>query len=351
MKVGILTFHHADNYGAVLQSYALQQVLRRLGADSAFVAMPTKPQATPNPVVAQRFAAFSNRIKAEQEKRSAHFAQFRQEHLSISKLYQQNDLEALVQDYDLFLAGSDQVWNVQIPDTDPRYFLPFAPGEKRCSYAASFGSAQIPEKVAPWCARQLEQFRSLSVREESGRAIIQQLTGRDCAVCLDPTLLLEQEEWEELVHPVEKEPYLLAFFLNYDAEGVARANTLAQERGLKLRVVTAGFVPQLGFEPWSGTGVEDWLSLIYHAQGVVTNSFHGTVFSILFERPLCVVPLGGELAGRNGRMEELLDKTGMMDCMNGTLAAPDYAQVKKRLERLKAGSLEYLRGVLKDSAN
>lgn len=295
-----MTFHQASNYGALLQGYALQQTLIKLGAESQFVQIDMKkpaPHAVPlNP--------FAKRIQKGKEMRDELFNMFRRQYLSVSKTYQKSD--DINSDFNAFIAGSDQIWNLEIPEVDMRYFLPFAESAKRYSYAASFGSAAVPEKAKEWISKQLSQFARLSVREEQGRTLVKELSGKEAEVCLDPTLLLERSDWQKLVKPYDGKPYLLLFLLQQDAALVESAGAEAARRGLELKVVTASFIPQFGFEAWNTVGVCDWLTLIAHAGCVYTNSFHGLVFSLLFGRDVSLAPLGGSLGKRNGRLEELL---------------------------------------------
>ena len=289
MRIGILTFHEADSYGAVLQAYALQTVLERLGAESELITFRKDPEKvaknSSNPMI--------RRLLDEGKKRAKLFFSFR-------------DVT-----YDRFLAGSDQIWNFSISEVDERYFLPFASAYKRYSYAASFGEKQIPEKMKDWCAKQLAGFAKLSVREESGRELIKELTGREALVCPDPTLLLTQEDWEKIAVPAQEQPYALLFLLQYNKEFADAAESWAKERNMALRVVTAAFMPRFGFEPWSGIGPAEWLGLISGASAVFTNSFHGAAFSLLFRKPLCVGLLEGELQNRNGRIVELTEAVGL----------------------------------------
>ena len=220
-KIGILTFHEADSYGAVLQAYALQQTLLKLGADSEFVQiqMPQSSGQTQNATGAA--AIFARKMQAEGEKRAALFADFRRNHMKISRPYQPG--ENIDGDYDAFVAGSDQIWNFRIPGADARYFLPFASPEKRFSYAASFGADALPEKASAWAAVQLSRFREISVREESGCRIVADLTGREARVCLDPALHPSREDWLALTREEAAQPYVLAFLLKYDETLVATA--------------------------------------------------------------------------------------------------------------------------------
>lgn len=343
MKIGILTFHEADSYGAVLQAYALQTSLEALGADSEFVQIQMPPKAQPTAPTAPAAALFARRIQAEGAKRAALFASFRQEYMRVSRPYQPED--PIDADYDCFIAGSDQIWNFRIPDADARYFLPFAKAEKRNSYAASFGADALPDKAKAWAAQQLSQFQRISLREESGRAIVQELTGRDAQVCLDPTMLLSPAQWEAMTHPQEGGEYVLAFLLKYDETLVANAKAEAERRGLPLRTVTAAFMPQLGIPAWNSTGVTDWLSAIRGAACVFTNSFHGMVFSLIFGRTFRIQRLTGELSTRNGRLEELLAFLELEEALERPVQ-PDVDSLWQKLSPRREASLAYLRSII-----
>lgn len=347
MKIGILTFHEADSYGAVLQAYALQQTLSKLGSDSEFVQIQMPQTTTPAQSATGAAAVFARRMQAESKKREALFAAFRQAHMRISRTYQPAD--PIDDDYDCFIAGSDQIWNFRIPGADARYFLPFAKPEKRYSYAASFGADALPEKAKAWAAGQLSQFKGISVREESGCQIVKVLTGREAQICLDPTLLPDRTDWEALTQQETAEPYVLLFLLKYDEVLVAKAREEAEKRGVQLRTITAAFMPQLGMNAWNTAGVTDWLCAIRNARCVFTNSFHGMVFSLIFGRSFHVQRLTGELSSRNGRLEELLSFLELSNALEGT-AAPDYEKVWKLLEPRRTASLDYLRRIIKNDA-
>ena len=249
-------------------------------------------------------------------------------------------------DYACFLAGSDQIWNFRIPGADARYFLPFAKPEKRYSYAASFGSDDLPEQAKAWVGQQLSQFRELSLREESGCAIVKELTGREARVCLDPTLLLSREDWDSLTaEETPEEPYALLFLLKYDEELVRAARETAQREGIALRVITAAFMPQLGIAAWNETGVCQWLSAIRHARYVFTHSFHGIVFSLIFGRPFQAALHKGELSTRNGRVEELLSQLQLTAALTEPVQ-PEYETLWACLGPKREASLAYLRSVI-----
>lgn len=348
MKIGILTLHEADSYGAVLQAYALQQTLDRLGARSEFLSF-ARAGSERTPGGGAYPPALVSRIRQAGERRAALFAAFRAARLRCARPVPWQEAAQAAEGYDRLIVGSDQVWNPRIPGVDERYFLPFAPPEKRFSYAASFGENELPVGVRDWCAAELRRFAGLSVRERSGARLLRELTGRDALVCLDPTLLPDRTDWERLTEPVEGGAYVLLFMLQYDAALAAAAKTEAAGRGLELRAVTAAFMPQCGFDAWSGVGVERWLSLFRHAECVFTNSFHGIVFSLIFGRPFRAGKMTGALAARNGRIEELLRVVGAEAALDGMCPPPDVEPLERALGAARDASMEYLRGIVENA--
>lgn len=352
MKAAILTFHMADNYGAVLQAYALQRTLLKLGVDNEILTTDFSDNAK-NSTEHHSGAAsvLRNRILKENDKRHRLFEEFRRTYLRCSVKYSDPVLVRANRNYDFFITGSDQVWNLRIPGTSGRYFLPFADPKKRVSYAASFGSEDLPEKSREWCAKQLREFAHLSVREKTGQELIFRMTGRESSVTLDPVLLPGRNEWDALISAREDAPYYLLYMITYDGELAMRAKHAAMRDGVGLRTVCGTFAPQCGFDPWSGVGVGEWLSLIAGAQGVFTNSFHGTAFSLIYEHKVMVSGLKGALSGRNGRILELLEIAGLLETAGDERFSGDTfyslppGVFEKRLSSAKEKSLQYLKEV------
>ncbi|MBD5559068.1 MAG: polysaccharide pyruvyl transferase family protein [Clostridia bacterium] len=350
MKVGIVTFHKADNYGAVLQAYALQRTLTNLGVDSDFLDFQESKAEPHNTVARQGAHAFVERLREAGKTRAALFDTFRAKYLRCSLPLPAEQVEDLNNRYDAFVAGSDQVWNLCLPESDERYFLSFASPEKRFSYAASFGMDRIPGELKAWYADRLSQFQAISVREERGREMVRELTGRNCVVCLDPVLLLKGSDWQSLIASgTEERPYLFLYMVVYDADLAVCAKREAEDRGLELRVATAGFVPQFGLESWSNVDVGQWLSLIHGCSGAFTNSFHCTAFAMLFGRPVKTARLRDSLMARNGRLAELLDLAGTETPGEpAALSAEDFAL---RIREKRQSSIGYLRSSLTLSRN
>ena len=347
MRAGILTFHKADNYGAVLQAYALSQQLYKLGVENDFVKISFDSESTNSTVAEDSKNPFIKKVKSEKYKRTLLFEEFRRNHMSNSFEFSIQDIEELNDKYDFFIAGSDQIWNFAIPDTDLSFFLPFAKPEKRFSYAASFGNQEIPKVYYDTCRKLLSQFSLLSVREEAGAKQLFDITGRSAIISPDPTLILDREDWDKITYPVKGERYVLLFLLTYDEKAVVLAKQIAESEHLTIKTVSAGYMPQFGFHAWSGYGVEDWISLIKDAEFVVTNSFHGTVFSIIFHKFFCVMPLTGNLAKRNGRMTELLQKVSLGDCYGTISKEIDYDKVASYMSAFQRDGISYLKDIIK----
>ena len=346
MKAAILTFHLADNYGAVLQAYALQKTLLKLGVDNEILTTDFSDNVKDSGKSYSGAAAvLRNRILKENEKRHELFEEFRSTYLRCSVKYSDPELGSANRIYDYFITGSDQVWNLRIPGTSGRYFLPFADAKKRVSYAASFGSEDLPEKSRDWCADQLRDFARLSVREKSGQELISKMTGRESSVTLDPVLLPGRSEWDALISAEDDDPYYLLYMISYDGELAAKAKQAALRDGVGIKTVCSTFAPQCGFDSWSGVGVNDWLRLIAGSQGVFTNSFHGTAFSLIFEHKVMISGLKGALCGRNGRIRELIETVGFDHFSEDTFyyLSPDVFE--KRISPAKEKSLQYLREV------
>ena len=302
-KTGIVTLQDSDNYGAVLQAFALQETLKELGADAYELGTEQKKE-TPA-VEGRTLPPAIRRLREEGERRHRHFEAFREQYLHILP-----PDGAMIRETDLFITGSDQVWNPAVTGGDPRYFLPFASPEKRASYAASFGE-DPREETLPALAEALSGLRWLSVREESGARLIGRLLNREAETCVDPVLLLPAETWSRMAGPkLSPDPYDLLIMVQNDPELAEHAKDKAARSGRRLEAVTASWYPPLGYEPWAGVCVPGWLALIRDAKSVISSSYHGLLFAMIFGRPYEAAGLGGGLEPRNARIREILAALG-----------------------------------------
>lgn len=314
-NVGIVTFHNHPNYGAVLQAYALKSVLEEQGWTVSFICDRRKPEQEPQ-------ASVPPAGETEQEKRARRtrelllkmsrkpiedqkriFTEFAARHFNETELTAGGDLNG---EFAFFVAGSDQVWNSEITNPDPFWFLDFAAPEKRFSYAASFGMDALPESWKDWYRKQLKGFARISVREQSGQRIVEELTAAAAQVCPDPVFLPETQLWDALGADCPKA--VVAYMIEFDEHLYRAAQKRAEELGLPLIYITNVNITPNSLKRTFCTP-EEWVGYFRQAQEVYTNSFHGLSFSCLFHKPVCYRGLQ-RLAKRNNRIENLLQTLG-----------------------------------------
>lgn len=217
---------------------------------------------------------------------------------------------------DAYICGSDQIWNPSLTDGgwDTSFFLQFAEQtSKRIAYAASFGTDVVPVGQEEALGRLLMNLDEISVREDSSLEIVKKTTGRNASLVVDPTLLLQ--DYEQLVYPKKyARKYILFFRLQKDPYIYDVLRRVSSR--LSIPIVTVTHNKKIWQEPGRvllNPSPNLWLSLIKNSTAVVTNSYHCTIFSILFRRQFLATHLIGGHQGRNGRMETLLDITGLSD--------------------------------------
>ena len=358
MKLGIITMV-SDNYGNRLQNYALQQTMKKIGAEVETFHNPFLlnysewKHILKKPIKAIVYSLTKKRRGMFE--RECTFEKFNREYITWSKFWLNNPrhLAQIDSNYDRVISGSDQVWNPESCNIDGRYFGTFVPSEKRFSYAASFGLTTIPaERKNEW-AEYLNGMNKISVREEAGKHIVQELTQRVCEKHLDPTLLLDVSEWRKIEHKPSKvdltRRYVLTYFLGEPSGEQQRyIQKMAQKRNCEILELNNVNIPAL-----YNCGPKEFLYLIDHAECIFTDSFHGTVFSILFQKQFKVFERNGLENSMSSRIDSLLD---MLELENSgcryigeqdEILSPDYESVLHILQKEKDRSIEYLAGVLK----
>lgn len=326
MKIGILTFQRACNYGAVLQAYALRTFLKRkMGADIEIVDY--RNLQIEREYAVTKFSLEGNILKEAAAsmlcapyriRRNNAFKRFRQDCLNIKgQGINKQALRALNETYDIFIVGSDQVWNMEITGNDESYFLDFVNDEKkRCSYAASIGKSKFSENQRAELLLRLKGFSAVSFRESEAASEFQpMLPDKRLYSHLDPVYLLEADIWRQLsaAKPC-LEPYILFFTTGNGPEiipDVEFARKIAAERGMKALFLSDQdrWFKHRSLKHCGAVMPQEFLSLIDHAACVVTNSFHATSFSIMLHTPFYVET---DLP-RSGRLLNILRLFGMED--------------------------------------
>lgn len=329
MKASVITLHTVDNYGSVMQTYATQQILKKCGYDVEFVdywRRDNLPQSRAERMLEgstlqklkplwginnfTRKATVSI-LKSVLEKQKSPMWRFLEEKVQLTKVryYSYEELEANPPVADVYITGSDQVWNsIWNQGIDRSYFLDFAPaGKPRIAFSASIGREQLDTEEIPETKRLLEKYSAISVREQSAVELLASMDIESTLV-LDPTLMLEAEEWRKLATKQKREkPYILIYQLNPNPQMDQYAGQLAQKRGWD--VIRIGFGRsdrRKGGKCVMLPSVEEFLGLFCDAACVLTDSFHATAFSLNLGSDFISV-----LPGRFGtRIESILKLTG-----------------------------------------
>ena len=356
MKIGILTFHRAINYGAVLQAYALKSKLEELGNQVEVVDYKNEYFSKIYSVLYFKSFSLKDIILAFYNfpiriKKNKRFEDFINKNLNLSREVNSQNIKDIEEDYDLFVCGSDQVWNYRLNDFDKTYFLDFlSDSKKKNSYAASFGVSTIPVEHQREYKRLLSDFNNIAVREYEGLQIVKDLVGRDARVTLDPVFLLSKEEWEKIAEePSIKDDYILVYKLN-KTDVFEYAEKLSKVTGLKVVVVQAKMRINKSFIAERTTSPEEFVGWFKNAKYIVTDSFHGLAFSILFNKSFSV-HLDKRAQNHNSRALTLLkllsleDRVGDVDEVEKIFEAIDYGFVNETLKSNVDECVEYLKQI------
>lgn len=351
--IGTLTFHASDNYGAVLQAYALQRTLINLGYKTVIIDYRSegvlywyrKPSLRIEPSLSTLKAMIWHYMIRRKPK---NFEKFRKKFL-LTKTYNSNNLSDVCNEIDAFIVGSDQVWNCDCTHEDYAYMLNFVPEDiPKVSYAASFGYTEVPDKFYIKTSSLLKRFDAITVREDRGYDLVKELTGGEAQVVLDPVLLLTRCEWGTLLSPI-KEKYVFVYQAEKQPTLIQFAQRIAEQKGVKVYVVSAVLKGTIGrnIKSFSDCGPEEFLSLLSGADTVVTNSFHGTALSILFNKQFYVETLKHN--NTNSRLTSILTMTGLenrivhMSDDNVDFASQiDYTSVNQIIDAKRAESVQIL---------
>lgn len=302
LPIAIITFQQAINYGAILQMYALQKAICSINYENEVLNYDS-------PAISKQYKTFIPdclfNIKATintilhlyiRWKRNKKFKSFIKSNIQISHLIQKEYLSEQEEKYSIFITGSDQVWNYNITNFDGSYFLDFVKNDKKkCSYAASFGIATIPNDKKAIYNNYLKKFNVISVREETGAAMVHDLTGRHALVDLDPVFLLKSTEWDVLCRDTVPDKYILVYTVGTPINVYQYTKNLARKTGLKIINIRYSLslrnkTDDIGTCLYT-VGPDEFINYIRNAEIVVTNSFHATAFSIIFNKDFfCEIP-------------------------------------------------------------
>lgn len=352
MKIKTITCHNVYNVGASLQAYALSHYLKSLGNDVEIIDY--KPDYLSghyrlwggiNPAYNKALikelyclAKFPGRLKKRFEKRKGEFDSFTKEFLPLTKRYKSlAELHADPPQADVYFAGSDQIWNTLFQNgRDPAFYLEFAPeGSVRASYAASFASDAVDDDFREQVTEWISHLDYVSVRESTGLAILHHLGIEGGQQVLDPVFLLDKQQWSRMSIQWKgalSEPYVLVYDFDNDSEIATFAKNIADKNHWKVvSMLKNRYIPT----DFSQEGPIAFLTLIQNARAVVSNSFHATAFSVIFQKEFWVFYRNENI---NTRMADLLSLMGLSDRLIGKYHSAalekkiDYENVNKKME-------------------
>lgn len=331
--VGIITMHTPLNYGSYLQTYATYMFLKENGYSPTIInyRYPTnyhKHLAHNNNAPEIKHSFIHNKIsglcrmllRVNSEELKAKMQSFYLQNLTFTKDY--NSAEELKNNpplFDIYLSGSDQIWNPQYVGKDTTYMLSWVPeGRKKIAFSSSFALTELPNEYYSLYKESLEKYRSISIREYSD--IPQHLLGHNVPITVDPTLLLSKEKWKRLITspPIVKGKYVLCYLLGYkfNAEtfGIKLSKYIANKIGAKVVLIGGDPINILkGTRVIPNCGPEDFLNLFYYSEFVITSSFHGTIFALNFEKPL--LSIVNDAPTKDNRQISFLNKLGLKECI------------------------------------
>lgn len=366
MKVLISTINDNNNYGNRLQNYALQQVLKQFAAD--VITLDNRCNEDSNDSLFQKLSyavkkgeitakvlkKIGNRDEKKIKKSKAYFESFELRKKNFES-FTKNLVPAtnffingttedfsFVSDFDYVVIGSDQVWNYNFRKNLPLDFAPYATKEKVISYAASFGVSSIPENFKKIYEDGLNNIGSISVREEVGLEIINEIVGKDALVVLDPTMLLSKDEWLKISsNEVHDTDYVLTYFLGTPSQDeYDYIRKYAESRELKIKQL--GTIYDLAN---FSAGPKEFVELFSKAKAIFTDSYHACVFSIIFEKYFEVFDRKDKNESMNSRIETLLS-TFDLEFVKYTgyqKSEIDYSQVNSTLKADKEKSMEFIK--------
>lgn len=307
MRRGIITFHKANNLGAVLQAYALQIKLQELYKNDLVEIINYDNGYFKEQSHKKLFKGIAENIYYSIK--NANFKKFRKKYLKLSKPYNQDSIIECNNVYDTFICGSDQIWNLQCSHGDYNYFLDFVSSSKnKISYAASLGNYSFNEDERNRVLKLLKDYRKISIRESES---LKQFLGMETRIEIipDPVFLLNQEEWRALIPKrIENKKYVFVYLIQDDINVMNSAVKYAKENNCIIISNKKSLKYIMNNSPLK------FLSWIHYADAVFTNSFHGTAFSLIFSKRL-----GADIELKDGktnnRISELLLSTKNEKCI------------------------------------
>lgn len=351
MKIGILTFHRATNYGAVLQTYALQTYLQDFAEVEVIDYRCDELERHVNKV------SFFNRLchiksfvysllhkRLLADKRRI-FRTFVKKYLKVSNKYNHKTIRLCEPYFDKFIVGSDQVWNPNITGYDDAFVLGFSKEKKKNnSFSASLGSSNPDWEIMDYLKKNIKNFNNISVREKSSKKVVGELCEKEVYDTVDPVFLLDIKKWNRLEKPISKKSrkFIVLYMIHVDQALIDYAKNYASIINADIIYISENLFKVRGVINLVNVSPENLLYLFNNAESIVTNSFHGTAFSIIFNKKFHVRLIGN--LPINNRIVDLLSLIGVPSPNDEVLMVESYS--KNELDKKIEFSKKYISSVI-----
>lgn len=355
-KIGVLTFHRAYNFGAVLQTYAVQQAVRSISKSLDVSVIDYRcdrietwfhSKSIRSKLLTIFWYCFHHSFYIEIKLKGKLFSTFTKKHLCLSKKCA--SWKDFYNTFDAIIVGSDQIWNLDMTQNDITFFLPYNNGAKKLSYAASFGKSEFSEEQTGIVRKYVPSFDSVLIREEAGVQFAERL-GIIGQKVVDPTLLLNKQQWEMLCEPCSvTKPYILLYIVAKETYSISLAKKIAQKEGWDVIYVDPPRHNIEGTIRMKAVGPAEFLWLIQHAELVVTTSYHGLIFSLNMNTPF-LYEMAHVEGNTNSRLEEVAASYNLYnyairsdDIDRYTKADYDWDRINAAVEANRAASMKILK--------
>lgn len=370
MKIATITCHDVYNYGASLQAYALQNYLQEQGHDVEIIDY--KPYYLTNRYnwrhipAESRFYPYKNSFGIQcvyfllknykiyaTIGRKYKFDEFKLKYLTLTNrtYISAEELKTTPPTADLYIAGSDQIWNTSYKNgRDAAFYLDFGPDNiRRISYAASFAVSEVDSAYKSFVAEKLQRFDAVSIRERTGLEIYAGLLpGKKAVQVVDPVFLLDRQQWENMAAKISpKEKYVLVYDFQHDPLIKEHTQRIARTLNIKIYSLNNSSALDYADRNISDAGPQEFLAWLANAEIVISNSFHATAFAVLFHRPFLTFPLKGY--NNYSRMRDFLIDIGLKELFapekipdSETLCSVNWPAIDKHLGEKIAASIQYL---------
>ena len=361
MKVANITWITYLNFGTFLQAYALQEYIKSVGIQCTTLNDATKVEKHLNWKLKIKKLYWSLQqdyrlFMRSQEQSRMLYEDFKSKYIKLE--WHADEPNYLNKEYDCFVCGSHQIWNpYSLRNKHAGFYYAEFACKKKVAYAPSVGVSSIPDDCLPRFKNLINDFSFLSAREREGKEIMQKLTGKCVLQVVDPTLLVGKDQWENFVRKQNVKPYVLGYFLTPNNRYINAAKEYAREKGLEFRMLYTDRKYRSVTDKLITAGPIEFLQAIHDAHIVFTDSFHGSIFSVIFRTPFVTFKrFRNSATSQNSRVENLLKTMGLSDRLIdenevhqiNSLKEIDFDDVWKRLSPMIDKSKKYLVDAIKE---